>query len=428
MPKFGFTQEESQIVEWLVAEGETVEEGDPILEVTTDKVNMEVEAPIDGTLAGIRYQAGDMVPVTEIIAFILEADESEADIPTQATAPSKVSAAAPEVKAETNGKSGAVSVTPVAARMLAERNVAAEQLQGSGSGGKITKADVEAHLAQAATGPGKVRATPAARRKAHEQGVALADINGSGPNGRIQAIDVKPVAQPEPEIEAVSETAVSPTYVPFTKMRRAIANNLQASWQQAPHIMFSSDMEMAAVMRFSEQFEVNLTAVLTKIVAHALGQHPKLNAHLDGDGVMLHQDVHIGMAVAVEDGLIVPVIRHAADKGIGQLATEIREVAGRARSNKLRNNDMGGATFSISNLGMYGIDHFTAILNPPEVGILAIGTTRRVFVPDEQDQPVAKSVATFTLSVDHRAVDGAVAAQFMQTLGQLIAQPERLLL
>ena len=429
LPKFGFTQEDSQIVEWLVEEGQMVEEGDPIVEVTTDKVNMEVEAPASGTLAGFRFEAGDIVPVTEVIAYILGKGETLDDIPkikpAKATqhvqpvvAPSLQSA--PTTIQPQNGKQR--SITPVAARMAAAQAVEIEQIKGSGAGGKIVKADILSFLSQQIEHPGKVRATPSARRLARTHNLALADINGSGPNDRIQAIDVENSLQQQ---TAPDETADN--WQPFSPMRRAIANNLQASWQQAPHIMFSSDMDMGNVMRLSTTYEVNITAIITKAVAFVLQQFPTINAHLKGEGVQLFNEVHIGMAVAIEDGLIVPVIRYADQKGINELATNIREVAGRARSGKLRGDDLGGATFSISNLGMYGIDHFTAILNPPEVGILAVGGIRRVFVPDENDQPVVKSLATFTLSVDHRAVDGATAADYMRKLKQVIAQPERML-
>ena len=430
LPKFGFTLEESQIVEWLVREGDTVAEGDPLVEVTTDKVNMEVEAPTGGIVAGIRAQAGEMVPVTAVIAYILQPGEL---LPTpnlqSPISQSPISPSSP-------------SATPVAARMAAANQVDLAQVAGTGSGGKVTRQDVEAFLARQPEDNGKLRATPAARRVAREQGVDLTAVSGTGPHHRIQQQDVltyveaQHISAPPPSRSPAPLLPTSPAAhrIPFTPMRRTIARNLQRSMQEAPHITFQADMDMTALVALlarvnkrvvaAGEKEVTITAVLTKAVAWTLKQNPMLNAHLGDDEIWLHDDVHIGIAVALDDGLIVPVVRDVTSKGVGQLNREIREVAGRARSGKLRPDDLGGATFTISNLGMLGIDRFTAIINPPEVGILAVGGTRRLLVPDENDQPVVKPICTMTLSVDHRVVDGAVAARFMADLREVVGFPE----
>ena len=430
LPKFGFTLEESQIVEWLVREGDTVAEGDPLVEVTTDKVNMEVEAPTGGIVAGIRAQAGEMVPVTAVIAYILQPGEL---LPTpnlqSPISQSPISPSSP-------------SATPVAARMAAANQVDLAQVAGTGSGGKVTRQDVEAFLARQPEDNGKLRATPAARRVAREQGVDLTAVSGTGPHHRIQQQDVLTYFETQQTLSATPPISQSPNLpisspahrIPFTPMRRTIARNLQRSMQEAPHITFQADMDMTALLALlgrvnkrvvaAGEKEVTITAVLTKAVAWALKQNPMLNAHLGDDEIWVHDDVHIGIAVALDDGLIVPVVRDVTSKGVGQLNREIREVAGRARSGKLRPDDLGGATFTISNLGMLGIDRFTAIINPPEVGILAVGGTRRLLVPDENDQPVVKPICTMTLSVDHRVVDGAVAARFMADLREVVGFPE----
>ncbi|MEZ4589626.1 MAG: dihydrolipoamide acetyltransferase family protein [Chloroflexota bacterium] len=422
LPKFGFTLEESQLVAWLVQEGDTVETGDPIAEVTTDKVNMEVEATADGILAGLRYQEGDMVPVTAVLATILAPGE---------TLPPK----------------NAPAITPVAARIAEAEGIDVRQIQGSGPGGRITRKDVEAKPQAvpataaptppaASNGRSKIQATPAARRLAAEHELALKTVLGSGPNGRIQQKDVEqaianqtaiaPAAKlPEPEAGAFTRHT-------FSNMRRTIAHNMQQSKLNAPHVPFQIDVEMTAVLGLTDQANalmhkgekvVTVTAVLAKMVAWALLRHPLLNSHIgDGEWLQFHE-VNLGIAVALPEGLIVPVVQQANRKGIEALSAEIRDVAKRARENKLRPADMQNGTFTISNLGMFGVDRFAAIINPPQVGILAVGQTSRRFVPDANDQPVLRPICTFTLSVDHRLVDGAVAAQFLADLRRVVEQP-----
>ncbi|MCA9916466.1 MAG: 2-oxo acid dehydrogenase subunit E2 [Anaerolineales bacterium] len=433
LPKFGFTLEESQLVAWLVQEGDTVETGDPIAEVTTDKVNMEVEATADGILAGLRYQEGDMVPVTAVIATILAPGEK---LPETAVAPT-AKVAAP--------------ITPVAARIAEAEGIDVSQIQGSGPGGRITRKDVETKpqaVPVAATpapavsnGSGKVQATPAARRLAAENELSLQTVLGSGPNGRIQQKDVeqaianRATIAPQAAVPATKlpepETAAFTRHT-FSNMRRTIAHNMQQSKLNAPHVPFQIDVEMTAVLGLTDQANalmhkgekvVTVTAVLAKMVAWALLRHPLLNSHIgDGEWLQFHE-VNLGIAVALPEGLIVPVVQQANRKGIEALSAEIRDVAKRARENKLRPGDMQNGTFTISNLGMFGVDRFAAIINPPQVAILAVGQTSRRFVPDANDQPVLRPICTFTLSVDHRLVDGAVAAQFLADLRRVVEQP-----
>lgn len=420
LPKFGFTLEESQLVAWLKQAGDAVEAGEPIAEVTTDKVNMEVEATADGILAGLRYQEGEMVPVTAVLATILAPGE---------TLPPKAASA----------------ITPVAARIAQAEGIDVSQIQGSGPGGRITRRDVEtttptvsdpAPVTAASNGRSKIQATPAARRLAAAHKLSLKTVLGSGPNGRIQQTDVEqaianqsPIAPqpaaPEPETAAFSRHA-------FSTMRRTIAHNMQQSKLNAPHVPFQIDVEMTAVLQLTDQANelmhrgenvVTVTAVLTKMVAWALRRHPLLNSHIGDSEWRQFSDANIGIAVALPEGLIVPVVHQANRKGIEALSAEIRDVARRARENKLRPADLQDGTFTISNLGMFGVDRFAAIINPPQVGILAVGQTSRRFVPDANDQPVLRPICTFTLSVDHRLVDGAVAAQFLADLRRVVEQP-----
>ncbi len=449
MPKFGFTQETAQVVAWLKNEGDFVEAGDPIMEVETDKVTMEVEAPATGILSGLRVKAGDTVPVTEIIAYILGEGES---LPQSSTQPIVLDAPssppAPEAPSKLTEKA-----TPLAARIAMAESVNLGEIVGTGAGGRVTKRDVthfiEERLKPVApngNGSGKVPATPAARRVANQLGVNLRDVSGTGPKGRVQQADVESFAQSLiAEVAAPSAVSQAPLSssenniaerIPFTNMRRTIARNLQGSWQQAPHIMFQVDVDVTAAQKLVEYanqsapegVKVTLTAVFIKAIAWALRRHPMLNSHLGQDEILVMRDVNIGMAVALDNGLIVPVIRHADRLGIYEIAAEAKRLSLAARAGKLRPDDLANATFTISNLGMYGVDRFTAIINPPQVGILAVGRARPVFVPDERNQPVLRPLVNLTLSVDHRVIDGSVAAQFLTDLGEVLIHLERMML
>ncbi len=445
LPKFGFTQETAEIVAWLRREGDWVEKGDPIAEVTTDKVNMEVEAPASGVLTGLRYKPGDVVPVTSVIAYILERHEVEAGPPVAPAPP------------PTDGQTG-VKATPVAERMAREAGVDLQAVQGTGPGGRITRRDVERALSE---GPQKVRAVPAARRLARELGVDLQGVVGSGPQGRIQSEDVRRAHAARPEAQPVpvpTPPAVVPTQpppaiptpvggrtpvaevIPLAGMRKVIAQRLQQSAQNAPHIHLEMTVDATAAealraranQRLREgQAKVSLTAVIVRACAWALTQHPRLNAWLtttpQGEQIVIPAQVNLGIAVALPDGLIVPVVRDAARQNLRQLATAIDDLVERARTNRLQPEDVVEGTFTLSNLGMFGIERFTAIINPPQVAILAVGSLRREVVADEEGQIRVRPVFSLTLCADHRVVDGAVAAAFLADLRQALEQPEVML-
>ncbi|GAB4196151.1 MAG: dihydrolipoamide acetyltransferase family protein [Roseiflexaceae bacterium] len=443
MPKFGFTQETAEIVRWLRQAGDLVEQGDPIAEVTTDKVNMEVEAPATGVLEGLRFQAGEVVPVTAVIAVIRDPRELPA-APAPAAQPATEEPAAPLRRAP----------TPVARRVAETAGVDLAAVAGSGPSGRVMRRDVEAHLsgAEAAAPPnGKVRAAPAARRLGQELGVDLAGLRGSGPQGRIQSADVlaahrrsQPVPQPAPAPAPAAPPPEAPALppgvlraIPLAGMRRTIATRLQRSAQEAPHIYLEADIDVGAAedlrARANSQLppgqpRVSLTAIIARCCGWALQRHPLVNSRLHDDRILLMGEVHIGVAVALDEGLIVPVVRAVPQKGLLQLAAELAGLAERARAGRLRPEEVQDSTFTISNLGMYGVDRFTAIINPPTSAILAVGRTRRMFVPDEHDQPVVRPILTVTLSADHRVIDGAVAGRFLADLRAAVEQPERMLL
>jgi pyruvate dehydrogenase E2 component (dihydrolipoamide acetyltransferase) len=426
MPKFEMAQESGKVLRWLKQEGEAVTKGEAILEVETDKVAMEVEAPASGTLVGIRAGPGEVVPIGQPIAYILLPGE------VWEGAPGASPAASP---------AGAPRATPVAERIAQAHGVDLSAVPGTGPGGRVTKADVEAFLAQRAA-EGKVKAAPAARRLARELGVDLQQVEGTGPGGRIQSEDVRRAAEAlragvSPEaLEAPARPAIR-RRVPLAGMRRIIAERMSRSVREAPQFTVSIDVEMGRAMAIVEDLaawaereggpRVTLTALLVKACAWALRRHPALNATLEGEEILEWEDVNIGVAVAVPEGLVVPVIPEADRRGVWEIARMLEEKVGRAREGRLRPEDVQGGTFTLSNLGMYGIDRFTAILNPPQAGILAVGRVAKRPVVGEGDEVVVRPVATLTLTADHRVIDGAQAAQFMETLRAVLERPGLLL-
>ncbi len=445
MPKFGFTQEESEIVEWAVKEGDKVEQGDVLAVVTTDKISMEVEAPESGVVAGLQYKQGDIVPVTKVIAYILKPGES-LPVDLRAGSPNSTLTVKPTLPqpepapAISNVTSPLGTLTPVAARMAAEKGLDTARIVGSGPGGRVTRADVEYFAAQGADN-GKIRATPAAKRLAREEHLEVGLVPGTGPNGRVQEADVRTFVEKKSstvEVPAIAATQVRDgaiRTIPFVGMRKTIAANMTRSAQTIPAIQLEIDADVEGVLSLHQQArahagdkKISLTALLVKTVAWALKRNPMLNSQLGESEIFLLPDVNVGVAVALESGLIVPVIQHADQKGILDLAEEINNVSARAHQNKLRAADLEGATFTISNLGMFGIDRFTALINPPQVGILAVSAVKKQFVPNQSGEPVLHHMMNMRLSADHRVVDGVEAARFLSDLRAGLENPEEMLL
>lgn len=450
MPKFGMDQEEGTVAAWLRQDGDAVEKGEPILEVETDKVNMEVEAPASGTLAGIRIGPGVTVPIGEVIAYILKPGETLPDSP-QPNRPITQSPNPPTPPA-------ARRLTPVAERMADQFGVDPTAIQSNG--GRITKEDVERHIADLLAGQppstdsgGRgeaVRAVPAARRLARELGVDLADISGSGPGGRIQSRDVQAIAQSPITQSPIAQSPIAnrpinPTpvrrTVPLTGMRRTIAQRLTASVQQIPQFTASVDVNMERATRIIADIrsapgaddgpKVTVTALLVKACAWALARHPGVNASWQEENgkaeIVEWGEINVGVAVALDAGLIVPVIRHADRRSLAEIAGDLADLAGRAKTGKLTPNELAGGTFTISNLGMVGVDRFTAIINPPQAAILAVGRTVPRPVVDQRGQIVVQPQADFTLTADHRLIDGALAGRFLADLRGALEFPGRML-
>ncbi len=439
MPKFDMDQEKATIISWCKKEGDFVKFEESVLTVETEKVAIDVPAPATGTLAGILYKDGDEVPVTKVIAYILKEGESLGDLPNASlpTPPSKPQVA-PVSQLVPAPQIASVTATPIAIRMAKEEGVDLSKVPASGD--RITREDVESYIAsQKTAGRVTVPATPAARRVARESGIPLETVAGSGPRGRVQSVDVLSAAKPVP---AGSPTAQvngrEAEIVPLTSIRRTIAERMQKSFQESPHIALTVEVDMKEAenvrKRFNMQAEklgqpkITVTALMIKVVAWALVRNPYINASFNGDSISLWKDVNIGVATAVSQGLVVPVLKGADHLGVSEINMQLIALAERARENKLKLDDVQGGTFTISNLGMFGIRQFRAVINPPESAILAVGSVvRKPVVVDEQDRVEVRPMTSLTISADHRVIDGIVAARFLSDLVIGLESPSMLL-
>jgi pyruvate dehydrogenase E2 component (dihydrolipoamide acetyltransferase) len=441
MPKVDMDQETGTVGQWVKQEGDTVKQGETILEIETDKVAIEVESPASGILSGILVGEGETVPIATTIAYILEPGEA---LPKAAKPIEPAQAEAPKLEGPVQQTDWEVPVTPVARNIAAASGVDLSTVPGTGPGGRVTKKDVEEALAAPKpfdNGEGKVYATPAAKRIANEKGVVLKNVTGSGPDGRIQAADVVVAAERMSEVAVAAPTptaAAEVEVVPLRGMRRTIAERMTASYQQAPHIGFTWRNDMTkfnearaylnAHAEKSGSPRISATALIVKIVGSVLARHPWLNSSFQGEELHLYRDVNIGMAVALETGLIVPVVHNVGGKGVAEIAAEVKDLSLRARDGQLVPAEVRGGTFTISNLGPFGVEQFNAIINPPEAAILAVGATQNEVVAGDDGQVVVRPIMHVTLTADHRVVDGAVAAHFIADLKATLESPVLLLL
>lgn len=426
LPKVDMDQETGTIVEWVKQDGEAVTEGEIILVIETDKVAIDVEAPASGTLQGISASPGEVLPIATVIAYILEPGE---ELPAGAAPLPETSQSPPQASPRD------IPATPVARNMAAAHAIDLKKVNGSGQQGQVTKADVVALVPAPGTiaPEGRVYAAPAARRVATELGVDLNQVLGSGPGGRIQSADVAAAAQQGKSIPSLSESQAESEVIPLVGMRRTIAERLTSSYQSIPHINFSARILMDEFIKTravlnehahkAGEERISATAVLVKLVATALERHPWLNSSYTEEAILLHRSIHIGVAVALEEGLIVPVVRDADKKGIAQIGAEVTDLAARARERRLIPSEVAGGTFTISNLGPFGVEQFDAIINPPQAAILAVGATQQEAVALENGELASSPVMRVTLSADHRVVDGAVAAHFIGELKSLVEHP-----
>jgi len=402
LPRLGQGMESGTIVKWLKAEGDAVTKGEPLYELDTDKVTQEVEAEAAGVLLKIAVAEGE-VPVGTTIAFIGETGEAVPDV----SGNGKVERAAEPAKEEPKTEIPAEPEPASAEPEPTPEPVAAEP-----------RRDGE-----------RVKASPLARRIARERGIDLASIRGTGPDGRIIAEDIdRAAAAPARPAAPVAMPAGEVEKVPLTSIRRTIARRLTEAWTVPVfQLQVSADMEranavVAAARELHPDVKVSVTDLLTKICASALARHPDVNVSFADDALLRHPNANVGIAVAAPQGLVVPVVKGAERLSLAEIAAVRADLVERARAQKLKAEDMSGGTFTISNLGMFGVESFTAVLNPPQAAILAVGAT--------EDRPVARDgelvvrpTMTMTLTVDHRAVDGAPAADFLRTVKAMLELP-----
>ncbi len=432
MPVLGMNQDSGKIIQWLVKEGQWVKKGEPLLEVETDKAVAEIEAPASGFLSNVKAQPGAEIPVGTVIAVILPSEPAPGSVPTQ----------------RPDEQASSITASPLAARMAAENHVDLAQVRPQG--GRVEKADVLAYLqthetpgetSQAAAGaPTRPAASPKARRLAAERGLDLTSIQGSGPEGAVLATDIlsitpapagpaapdvilaSPTINPEPHPEQVPQEITPGT------VWRIMAERITAAWSQTPHFFLMREVDATRLIAWRETarkengVKITYTDLLVRLVAAALVKHPRLNAAFHADKIHLLPEINIGVATAVEDGLVVPVINKADRLTVSEIAAARSVLVEKARAGRLHPEDIAGGTFTISNLGMYGVDAFLAVLNPPQAVILAVGRIVERAVP-VQGQVVIRPTLTLSLSFDHRVVDGARGAQFLDTLVRLIEEP-----
>lgn len=410
MPKLSDTMDTGRIIKWLKKEGEQVSPGDVLAEVETDKANMDMEAYDEGTLIKIVANEGDRVPIGGLIGVLGDPGEDVSAIMKEAqTGAEKEAVGQPVGESEVSQEQA--SPTPV-------------QQPGPAAARPST-------APQPSRGNGRLKASPLAKRLARDRGIDLETVKGSGTAGRIVKRDV------EAFVPTAGKRIVSSGQykdVPLSMMRESIAKRLSQSNVEAPHFFLTVEVSMENAIAFREslnsfdqQNKISFNDIIVKACAVALQNHPEVNATFLKDKIRMFGDVHIGVAVAIDEGLITPVVRDVDKKGLRDISLESKDLAARARERKLKPEEYSGSTFTVSNLGMFGVDEFTAIINPPEAAILAVGSIVDKPVAEDGQIRIGKRMK-MTMSSDHRVVDGALSARFMQTLKKILESPASLAL
>jgi pyruvate dehydrogenase E2 component (dihydrolipoamide acetyltransferase) len=423
MPALEMAQETGKVVRWLRSAGDTVRKGEPLLEIETDKVTVEIEAPAAGVLREVTAHEGDVVPVGQTIALIWAPGEAGAPAPQPARR-----GAAPAASRTAAAATSTVKASPLARKIAEQHGIDIAQIRTAS--GRVDKADVLAHVeAQKASSPGNgaaarlTAASPKARRLAAERGVDIATLRGTGPSGAIVSADIPAAAAaaiPSPVRAEAPSQAVGTVW-------RIMAERMTQSWTSAPHFYVVREVNASRLIAWRDRAKkttagITYTDLLVKLVAAAIVQHPRVNVSWRDGALVQHPQVNIGLAVAIDDGLVVPVIHRADTLTLAEIAERRADLATRAQAGKLRPADIQGGTFTISNLGMYGVDAFNAIVNPPQAAILAVGRIADRVVA-LNGQPAVQPMLVLTLSCDHRALDGARGAQFLGALAELTEEP-----
>jgi pyruvate dehydrogenase E2 component (dihydrolipoamide acetyltransferase) len=435
MPKFGLTMTQGTLVEWLKAEGDSVEKGEPLFEIESDKVVLEVEAPASGVLVKVLAAPGDTLPVGDVIGLIAAVGEEVEVAPAPAVEP-----------AVAEPKPDRIKASPIARRIAEENGLDLAQIEGTGPGGRIVKEDVEQAAADEAREPERVKVSPVARRIAEDAGLDLRTVEGTGPRGRIVKKDVERAlteveaeAAPAPEPATASApipTEVAPpeteNVIPMVGVRRTIAERMAHSAHTTARVTLTLTADATEMVRRRGQLKAALANtgqpvpsyndILIKLVAQALSEHPALNARLLEDEIHQLVEINVGLAVDMEAGLFVPVIRGAKDLSLREVAQETRRLIDRVAEGQFAPEDLQGGTFTITNLGGFEIEAFTPIINPPECAVLGVGRIAPQPVVRE-GEIVVRSTVVLSLTFDHRLVDGAPAARFLQRIKTLVENP-----
>lgn len=433
------TMTHGKIGKWLVKEGDTVTEGQPLLEIETDKVVHEQESPTDGVIAQLLVEEGANVPVNALLAVIGAPGEAVERVSVESAAASPEPAAAqPEPNVTAAPSPAALKVSPAAQRLAEKLAIDLTAVKPSGPGGRILEGDVQRYIDLRGPAPAeasRLKASPLARRLAKEHGVDLGSLLGSGPDGRIVRDDVLQARSSAPVVETPVLQQEATDVIAMDGIREIIAERMTLSLQTAASVTLHTEVDATGLVELramlneklqAREVSLTYTDLLVKVVAHALREHPRLNATLTDAGIHLLPDINIGVAVALEDGLLVPVIRNADRLRVSEISDQVRDFAERARGQQLTPGELQGGTFTITNLGSFGVDAFTPIINPPESGILGVGRIQKKPAVRE-DAVVVRSLLTLSLTFDHRVIDGAPAAAFLQTVSGYIRDPYLLL-
>lgn len=423
MPKLGLTMESGVIEKWHKQEGDLVQEGEVLFEVMTDKVSLEVESYYSGYLRKILKKEGEEVPVTEVVAYIGEKDEPLI-IKKKGKEQPKIEITSQAISEQSLKPAEA---SPLARKLAQQKNIDLSLIKGTGPKGRIVKQDIEAYQAKSAE---RIKISPYAKKLSREKQIDYSCIKGSGPGGRIVARDIESAVP-----EAGKETSLASN---LTAMRRTIAQRMVQSYQSIPHVYFKAKAEADKLIALREKLKSKAQALygagitysdfMLKIAASVIKEFPAFNSSLENDRLIIHQDINIGLAVSIEGGLVVPVISHADQLTLVEIAKKRADLVNRARQGSLSGQDLANGTFTVSNLGMYSsVREFTAIINPPQAAIMSVGAIYKEPGLD-QDKVVPKSFVNITLAVDHRILDGAIAAQFLDRIVEHIQNPELLVI
>jgi len=440
MPKWGLTMKEGKLSKWLKSEGESVKAGEAIFEVETDKITNVVEATADGVLYQILVPEEDTVPVKTTVGVLAAEGETPAkkEAGEGASVSEQTDTAEPQKEENKQTETGEfVLATPIARRLAKEKGLDLAIIKGTGPSGRITEKDVLSYTPPADEYD-SYNAAPSAIAFARKSGIDLSEITGSGEGGKILKVDILRAMQPPSTRKEPEKNVAKPEIIPFTGMRKIIADNMMASLQNSAQLTVFVECNVTAMTAFRDKVRaryakrddiprVSYNDIIALAVSRTLMKFPYMNSWLTDEGIVQHKQVNLGMAVALENGLVVPHVKEAEKKTLTELAVELREVAGKARKGGLTMDELQGGTFTITNVSMLGVDGFTPIINPPEAGILGVGRAVERPAFDADGKLISQTMMTLSLTFDHRITDGAPAMNFLRAVADCLEDPAMML-